>query len=75
VPGKPPITNATIIVHDGKIVGIEDGFLEDEDATIIDKREMFFLPGLIDSHVHLRGDRDSGKPDDAVRLEAGPVQH
>ena len=73
VPGKPPISNATIIIHDGKIMGIEEGFLEDEDATIIDKREMFFLPGLIDSHVHLRGDRDSGKPDDAVRLEAGDV--
>jgi imidazolonepropionase-like amidohydrolase len=73
VPGKAPIRNATIIIHDGKIVGVERGFLEDDDATIIDKRDMFFLPGLIDSHVHLRGDRDSGKPDDVVRLEAGDV--
>jgi imidazolonepropionase-like amidohydrolase len=34
---------------------------------------MTVLPGLIDSHVHLRSDRASGKPDDAVRLESGDV--
>ncbi|MEP6343477.1 MAG: amidohydrolase family protein [Maricaulaceae bacterium] len=73
VPGKPAKTDQTIIIHEGKIVGIEDGFLEDEEATILDHRDMFFLPGLIDSHVHLRGDRDSGKPDDDVRLESGDV--
>lgn len=73
VPGEDPIEDATIIIHDGKIVGVEEGFLEDDEATILDKRDMFFLPGLIDSHVHLRSDRDSGKPDDAVRLESGDV--
>ena len=71
VPGKPPASKQTIIIHDGKIVGIEDGYVEDEEAEIIDGKDMFFLPGLIDSHVHLRSDRDSGKPDDAVRLESG----
>ena len=73
VPGQPAKTDQTIIIHEGKIVGVEDGFLEDKDALILDYRDMFFLPGLIDSHVHLRGDRESGKPDDAVRLEAGDV--
>lgn len=73
VPGQPAKTNQTIIVHDGKIVGIEDGFVTDDKATILDHRDMFFLPGLIDSHVHLRSDRDSGKPDDAVRLEPEDV--
>lgn len=73
VPGESPLKDATIIIHDGKIVGVEEGFLEDDEATIIDKRDMFFLPGLIDSHVHLRSDRDSGKPDDVVRLESGDV--
>jgi len=56
VPGEAPIENATIVIQDGKIVRIENGFLKDEDATIIDKRDMFVLPGLIDSHVHLRGE-------------------
>ncbi len=56
VPGEAVLEDHTIIIHDGKIVGIEDGFLEDEDATIIDGKDMFYLPGLIDSHVHLRGE-------------------
>ncbi len=73
VPGKAVLTDHTIIIHEGEIVGVEPGFLEDEDAVIVDGKDMFFLPGLIDSHVHLRGDRDSGKPDDAVRLESGDV--
>jgi len=54
VPGQPAKKDQTIIIHEGKIVGIENGFLEDNDATILDHRDMFFLPGLIDSHVHLR---------------------
>jgi len=70
VPGNPAKKDQTIIINDGKIVGIESGFVIDDDALILDHRDMFFLPGLIDSHVHLRGDRDSGKPDDQVRLEA-----
>ena len=56
VPGEDVLEDQTIIIHDGKIVGIEAGFLEDEDATIIDGTDMFYLPGLIDSHVHLRGE-------------------
>lgn len=73
VPGKAPKSDQTIIVHDGKIVGIEDGFIEDEEATIIDKREMFFLPGLIDSHVHLRSEWSPSSRWDSVLLEPGDV--
>jgi imidazolonepropionase-like amidohydrolase len=56
VPGEAVLADQTIIIHDGKIVGIEDGFLEDDEATIIDGKDMFYLPGLIDSHVHLRAE-------------------
>ncbi len=56
VPGEDVLKDHTIIIHDGKIVGIEAGFLEDNDATIIDGKDRFYLPGLIDSHVHLRGE-------------------
>ena len=56
VPGEDVLKDHTIIIHDGKIVGIESGFLDDNDATIIDGKDRFYLPGLIDSHVHLRGE-------------------
>lgn len=73
VPGTAPKSDQTIIIHDGKIVGIEDGFIEDDEATIIDKRDMFFLPGLIDSHVHLRGEWSPASRWDSVTLESGDV--
>jgi imidazolonepropionase-like amidohydrolase len=57
-PGKEPRRNATIIVRDGKIVEVQDGFTKPaEGATVIDLRDRFVLPGLIDCHVHLTTDR------------------
>lgn len=73
VPGQAAQSEQTVIIRDGKIVEIQDGYLDDDEATIIDLKNMTVLPGLIDSHVHLRSDRATGKPDDVVRLEAGDV--
>ncbi len=48
---------ATIIVTDGKIVSIEDGFVATPDGAImVHLPEKTVLPGLIDLHVHLTGD-------------------
>ncbi|MFZ1742087.1 MAG: amidohydrolase family protein [Pontixanthobacter sp.] len=52
-----PSGPATIIVTDGRIVSIEDGFLPTPDgATMVHLPEKTLLPGLIDLHVHLTGD-------------------
>ena len=52
-----PSGPATIIVTDGKIMSIEDGFLPTpEGATMVHLPEKTVLPGLIDLHVHLTGD-------------------
>ena len=64
-----PLTKQTIIVLQGKIVSIEPGFKDDPDATIIDLRDSFVLPGLIDSHVHLRGEWSPTNRLDAVTKE------
>ena len=56
-PGKPVRGASTIIVEGGKIVSISDGFQAPEPgATLIDLRDKYVLPGLIDSHVHLTSD-------------------
>jgi imidazolonepropionase-like amidohydrolase len=48
------LTEQTILVTaDGRIAGIEPGYVSPEGATVIDQRGRFVLPGLIDSHVHL----------------------
>lgn len=46
-------THRTIVVRDGRIAEIRAGFTDEANATIVDLRDSFVLPGLIDSHVHL----------------------
>lgn len=75
VPGERVLKDHTIIVHEGEIVGVEPGFLEDEDATIIDGKDMFYLPGLIDSHVHLRGEWNPNGRLETFTKEAGDVAY
>ncbi len=56
-PGKPARGASTIIVEGGKIVGIADGHQPaPAGAKLIDLKEKYVLPGLIDSHVHLTSD-------------------
>jgi imidazolonepropionase-like amidohydrolase len=55
-PGERPRGNSTIVVRDGKVAEIRDGFAQpDAGATVVDLRDKFVLPGLIDMHVHLLG--------------------
>ncbi|MEP1231117.1 MAG: amidohydrolase family protein [Litorimonas sp.] len=75
VPGDDPLTNHTIIIHDGKVIGIEPGFIDDKDATIIDGTNQFFLPGLIDSHVHLAMEWSPTSRWDDVTKESGDVAY
>ena len=55
-PGQPPRDKATVIIRDGKVVEVRDGFAAPEaGATLIDLKDRFVLPGMIDMHVHLWG--------------------
>lgn len=57
-PGQAPRGASSIVVRNGKIESVRDGFVTDvQGATVIDLRERFVLPGLIDSHVHLDSDK------------------
>jgi imidazolonepropionase-like amidohydrolase len=73
VPGQAPLRNHTITVQDGKILSLEAGFHSEADAIIIDLKNMTVLPGLIDSHVHLRSERSPGSRLEKVTLESGDV--
>jgi len=53
-PGQKPRGNSTIIVRDGKIAEVRDGFVDPEPgAKLVDLRTSFVMPGLIDTHVHM----------------------
>ncbi|MFW6027816.1 MAG: amidohydrolase family protein [bacterium] len=60
VPGEGPKRNASVIVRDGKIAEVRNGFVKPgdvEDADrVIDLKSKYVLPGLIDSHVHIQSE-------------------
>lgn len=56
-PGKPVRGASTIVVRNGKIADILAGHTAaPAGATLVDLKDRFVLPGLIDSHVHLESD-------------------
>ena len=58
-PGQAPRGNATIIVRDGKVAEVRDGFVVPEaGAKLVDLKDRFVMPGMIDLHVHLYSDGD-----------------
>lgn len=58
VPGEAPLGATTIIVTHGRIVSLMPGYTAPKDRNIrlVDLKDSFILPGLIDSHVHLTSD-------------------
>lgn len=58
VPGEAPLGQTTIVITDGKIVSLEAGLKapKDKSVRVIDLKDSYVLPGLIDSHVHLTSD-------------------
>ncbi len=61
-PGQAPRGAATLLIRDGKVDQVRDGHLDaaalgaPADTRVVDLRDHFVLPGLIDSHVHLTND-------------------
>jgi len=60
----------TLVVADGKIVEILDGYREDAAGTAVNLRDQFVLPGLIDSHVHITSENGPAAELDAVKKTA-----
>ncbi|MDP5072025.1 MAG: amidohydrolase family protein [Congregibacter sp.] len=59
VPGKKPLKEQTVVVIDGRISEVVSGYKDatDFDAdAVIDLKDHFVMPGLMDMHVHLQGE-------------------
>lgn len=63
-PGHAPRGNSTLLVRDGRIEAVRDGHLDASafagvpaTTEVVDLRDRYVLPGLIDSHVHLTSDK------------------
>ncbi len=73
VPGKPTLKNQTITIVDGKITAVEAGFTrfdQTDDLTVLDLRNAFVMPGLMDMHVHLQGELGPTNDRDALKMSS-----
>ena len=75
VPGKTVSNEQTIILAGDKIESIKPGYLIDGAAQIIDLKDSFVLPGMIDSHVHLRMEWNPNIRLDGVTQESGDIAY
>lgn len=60
VPGRAPRGASTVVIRDGMVEAVQNGFTPADrfpGSKVIDLRERFVLPGLIDCHVHLDSDK------------------
>ncbi|NQY97950.1 MAG: amidohydrolase family protein [Henriciella sp.] len=53
-PGEGYLRNRSITIENGRIVNIKRGFQSHpDDVRVVNLRESYVIPGLIDSHVHI----------------------
>lgn len=73
VPGEPTLKQQTITIEDGKITAVDAGFTrfdQTEDMTVIDLRNAFVMPGLMDMHVHLQGELGPTNDRDSLKMSS-----
>lgn len=78
--GQPAEHNRTLLIHDGLLVNILDGFQTSEElgssftsSNVIDLKSFYVLPGLIDMHVHLTTLAEPGEALRTVTLDAADL--
>lgn len=65
---SPTLTNASLLIRDGKIAAMGTNLVIPEGTTVIDAAGLFVLPGFVDAHSHLGLDSVNESPD-AVSAE------
>ena len=64
-------TEQTVVIQNGRVLRIDDGFTGEGQGMVVDLRDSFVLPGLIDSHVHLTGQQGpTARLDEVTQTEA-----
>jgi imidazolonepropionase-like amidohydrolase len=66
--GRVLSEQSILVGADGKIIGIEAGYVTRDGAAIVDETRRFVLPGLTDSHVHLTSELGPNQLLDEVQL-------
>ena len=70
VPGERVREGASVVIRDGRIETIENGYVTRDGAEIVDLTGHWVLPGLIDAHVHLLSERGANSRLDTFTLSS-----
>lgn len=77
VPGEAPKEKQTIVIENGRIKEVRDGFVAasefGEGAKLVDLSESFVMPGLMDMHVHLQGELSARRDSETLRESTADV--
>jgi imidazolonepropionase-like amidohydrolase len=78
IPGKAVKTQQTIVIVDDRISEIRDGYASpaefEGDVSVIDLKDRFVLPGLMDMHVHLQFEMGPQNDRDQLKMSSQLVQ-
>ena len=78
VPGERPVRNQTIVIEDDRIVAVRSGYADaaefDGDVQVIDLRNRFVMPGLMDMHVHLQGELGPKNDSEDLKMSSQLMQ-
>lgn len=56
-----PMTERTLVIEGDRIVAVEEGYMTPRSSdTVIDLRDAYVMPGLMDMHTHLSGESRKG---------------
>ncbi|SDK62431.1 metal-dependent hydrolase family protein [Microbulbifer yueqingensis] len=74
VPGDKPLKERSIFIEDGVITDVREGYVQEGSASVIDLKDSFVMPGLMDMHVHLQGELGPTNDSDALKMSKQLMQ-
>ncbi|WP_442802050.1 MULTISPECIES: amidohydrolase family protein [unclassified Shewanella] len=77
IPGMKPRKQQTLVIESGTIKEIRPGYLAAEKfgggVKLIDLKERFVMPGLMDMHVHLQGELGPKNDSEKLRMSDADI--
>lgn len=72
IPGENPKSEQTVVITNNIISNVLDGYVDKskypDDSVIVDLKNSFVLPGLMDMHVHLQGELGPNNDREALKM-------
>ncbi len=77
VPGEKPLKQQTLVVENGRIKEVRAGYVDasefGSDAHLVDLKDSFVMPGLMDMHVHIQGELGPNNDSETLRLSTADI--